>query len=241
MKYWIFLHHKCASQYLRAQISAAGQAAKRLTQISALNSLRRAPLQSAMQHAMHITDYNLDDNAWPESVRILEALGTEWRGIELYRDPRDLLVSSYFSHKHSHGLDSLPGLRAHREALCAAPVEAGLLMDMEFYVTDQAIRSIIDWPHAAHVKRMDAIALAGSMAYGDLARFRLMMGWLDIPVGADFHAPTFQSLRPEVPHRDVLDAEENTHHYRHGVQGDHRRYFTTHVAEAFTHRYGTWP
>jgi len=238
-KYWIFLHHKCASQYLRAQVSAAGQHAKRLTEIPALNSFPDPPKPESMIYAMSRSDYCLDDNAWPESVRILDlAHPVDWRAVHFTRDPRDLLVSAYFSHKHSHGLHSVPGLRAHREALCSTGIETGLLMEMDFYLTDQAIRSILTWPKKhPKVTTLDAIALASQMAVGDYALFRYATDWIDIPVGPEFAAPTWETISDG---RQV-DEELNTHHYRHGVQGDWRRYFTAAVTQEFARRYGTEP
>jgi len=252
-KYWIFLHHKCASQYLRAQISKAGQQAGRLTEITAFNSMLCAPLPVAMQAAMNATTYSIDDNSWPEEIRILDRMGTPvgqpfdatatlpvdyWRGIHLHRDPRDLLVSAYFSHKTSHPTTSLPGLADHRDALCSTDIESGLLLDMDFYITDNAIRSIVQWPLSARVAQYDAIAMARELSSGNLEMFTRAMDWIDIPVGVEFHAPTFQSLRPKVKRYGADDPEDNTEHYRHGVQGDWQRYFTDRVEQAFIVRYG---
>ena len=124
MTYWIFLHHKCASLYLRAAISAAGQAAGRLTQISSLNSLAAPPSRTAIVDAMGTTEYCLDDNAWAQMPERLDAIGRPWRAVQFVRDPRDLLVSAYWSHRYSHPLN-IPGLREHRSALTHYGVSFG--------------------------------------------------------------------------------------------------------------------
>jgi hypothetical protein len=54
------------------------------------------------------------------------------RGFHVVRDPRDVLVSAYFSHRNSHPTASWPALAAHREALRACPKEEGLFLEMEF-------------------------------------------------------------------------------------------------------------
>lgn len=54
------------------------------------------------------------------------------RGVHVVRDPRDVLVSGYFSHKNSHPTDNWPELEAHREALQSLPKEEGLLKEIEF-------------------------------------------------------------------------------------------------------------
>jgi len=235
MKYWIFLHHKCASQYLRAQVSSAGQHSKRLTEIPSLNSFKGPPDTEAMAYAMTRSDYCLDDNAWPESVNILDAQPEhDWRAIHFVRDPRDLLVSAYFSHKHSHSLHSLPGLRAHREALCAMPIETGLMADMNYSVTAQAIESILDWPEHPKVKTFNAISLGQEMARGDLAMFEYVCDWIDIPLEPDWTMPpTWDAVSEGRPKQEEL----NTHHYRHGVEGDWKRYFTTEVMDEFHRRF----
>lgn len=54
------------------------------------------------------------------------------RGFHLVRDPRDLLVSAYFSHRGSHPTHAWPELVPHREALQRADKAAGLLLELEF-------------------------------------------------------------------------------------------------------------
>ncbi|GAA1402099.1 hypothetical protein ACFQZ4_47665 [Catellatospora coxensis] len=58
------------------------------------------------------------------------------RGLNVIRDPRDIIVSGYFSHRNSHP-EQLMGivwheLVAHRRVLSEVDVEAGLLAEIEF-------------------------------------------------------------------------------------------------------------
>jgi hypothetical protein len=55
----------------------------------------------------------------------------EFRGVHLVRDPRDVLVSSYFSHRDSHPTRLWPELEAHRRDLRAVDQEQGLLLEMD--------------------------------------------------------------------------------------------------------------
>jgi len=57
------------------------------------------------------------------------------RGFHVVRDPRDILVSAYFSHRNTHGTRSWPALREHRKVLRAVPKEEGLFHEMEFSST----------------------------------------------------------------------------------------------------------
>ncbi len=240
MKYWIFLHHKCASQYLRAAISAAGQAAGRLTSISALNSMEEAPDENSVVLAHVNSDYSLDDNAWPEILGMFDKYmkADDWRGIHFVRDPRDLLVSAYWAHRISHPLN-FPRLRAHREALQQVDLETGLLLEMDFYLTKAAMEHILDWPEHPSVITVDAIEAARGLAQGDSCDHRrgwriwAALNWIDIHIDPLPAAPTWQQLTGRQP-----GEEDNTHHYRHGVRGDHVRYFTRAVREEFDRRYG---
>jgi len=54
------------------------------------------------------------------------------RGFHVVRDPRDVLVSGYFSHKNTHPTDNWPELEAHREVLQSLSKEEGLLREIEF-------------------------------------------------------------------------------------------------------------
>ena len=56
----------------------------------------------------------------------------EHRGFHVVRDPHDVLVSGYFSHKNSHPTDRWPELESHREALQSLSKEEGLLKEIEF-------------------------------------------------------------------------------------------------------------
>lgn len=233
MKYWIFLHHKCASQYLRAVVSAAGQEAGVLTSISALNSMGTPPDHGSVDVAMAASNYSLDDNAWPELPFIIDGFADNWRGLHFIRDPRDLLVSAYFSHKHSHSLESLPGLAAHRDVLLSTDLVSGLIHEMGFYLTDQSIMSILKWSKHPRIKTFDAIGLAREVGRGELAMLEYALDWIDIPVGTEFTAPLWETVAGR-----GKDIEDNTHHYRHGVQGDWCRYFTPAVEDEFWNRYG---
>lgn len=75
----------------------------------------------------------------------LEVLAPE-RAFHVIRDPRDIIVSGYFSHRHSHPPDhpgpegwALPHMAQHRERLLSVPKEEGLVLEM-----DHARRGLLD-------------------------------------------------------------------------------------------------
>ena len=68
------------------------------------------------------------------------------RAFHVIRDPRDIIVSAYFSHRNSHPTDGLPHIQAHREALRDTSVEQGLFLEMEFSKTE--LLQIGDWDYS---------------------------------------------------------------------------------------------
>jgi hypothetical protein len=55
-----------------------------------------------------------------------------YKAFHVVRDPRDVLVSAYFSHRHSHSTQGWPELAAHREVLNRVSKEEGLFLELEF-------------------------------------------------------------------------------------------------------------
>jgi len=121
-----FGHHKCASTWIHTILDV----------LCAELGWRIGYLYEARQFGgdlpAHVRERRLDVvsyvNADVEHARGLPPL----RGFHVIRDPRDLIVSSYFSHRNSHPTDAWPELVPHREALRRVPQEEGLLLEMEF-------------------------------------------------------------------------------------------------------------
>ena len=53
-------------------------------------------------------------------------------GFHVIRDPRDILVSAYFSHLKTHPTDNWPELESHRTRLANLSKEEGLFAEMDF-------------------------------------------------------------------------------------------------------------
>src|SRR5262245_34399383 len=58
--------------------------------------------------------------------------GRHVRCLHVIRDPRDVLVSAYFSHLKSHPTDVWTALESQRKILANLPREDGILATMEF-------------------------------------------------------------------------------------------------------------
>lgn len=114
---------------------------------------------------MHDLDlFNIDFRALPTMngpVVLLSNAGTpvvdainqhlsDYRGVRVLRDPRQLLVSNYFHHLNGHNVESPAGwvwdrLKAHRARLQASDLEHGLLLELESITADLMENQIIPW------------------------------------------------------------------------------------------------
>lgn len=227
--YWIFLHHKCASLWLQEMIAAAGVTTKKLSAIAqASHEDFRAPLTPTQLEKAGRSPYALVFNArssTPEMLdQIRDATGRRWRGVNFIRDPRDLVVSAYWSHRNSHPLKwgdtNWWELAEHRKRLKKLGLAAGLIAEMEFYVTRQAVESILNWPyyHPA-VKTVCAIRAAG-----DRVTLAEALRWIGIPwteaVEKHFLARAWVTITSR-----GRGTEDQASHYRKGVVGDWVEYW----------------
>lgn len=67
------------------------------------------------------------------------------RAFHVIRDPRDIIVSGYFSHRNSHPTDGLPLLAEHREHLRTVPQHDGLLLEMDF--AHAVLTDLAEWDY----------------------------------------------------------------------------------------------
>lgn len=169
-------------------------------------------------------------NAHYEYIRDLEVIG-----IHVVRDPRDLLVSAYFSHRNSHPTEGWSELEELRRHLQAVPEETGLLLEMEFcsgVLGDMAswpdrpsgilrlrFEEMIDDEHRAFRAIVEHLGLLDRL--GEATLSELVDRW-------SFERLTGGRRRGE---------EDAGHHYRKGVAGDWRNHFTPAVVWSFKHRY----
>lgn len=68
----------------------------------------------------------------------------KWRAFHVVRDPRDVCVSAYFSHKNTHPTSEWPELEQHRTRLQSLSKEEGLLADMDFMAGH--LEEMRSWP-----------------------------------------------------------------------------------------------
>ena len=125
-KYAFYGHHKCATHFFTCLLKDACRHLKLRPAIAYHPDVFQGNLPKFL--AEKGVDFLLYTNSQIHHVRQLSGV----RGFHVVRDPRDVLVSAYFSHLYSHPTTEWPQLAEHREGLKKVSKTKGLLMEMEF-------------------------------------------------------------------------------------------------------------
>jgi hypothetical protein len=185
---WVFLHHRGASLFLREWIRQQAEAAGWTVSPTLAMATRPLTAREILEYSWSY-DLVIDGQARPETPARLTQPCPSWRGVHVPRDPRALLRSAYYSHRHSHPLALLPELGPHRVKLAGLPLAEGLLADLDFYVTKQAIEAICTWPYN-HPAVLD-LPFERIFGAGPLAGSLLLaaLKWLGLPTAATLIVP----------------------------------------------------
>jgi hypothetical protein len=198
---------------------------------------------------------------------VIEALSKrEYRGFHVIRDPRDVIVSGYFSHKFSHPAreDFNPWVLDHRERISSVPQEEGLILEMEFCETIFA--AMHSWEYGnprIYESRFEVLTINPAEEFRKIFEFlgitipdygffcsagliadKIKHKLFGHPMGKRKTCPLFFLHR-------ILNAnafenysggrkkgeEEVKSHFRKGIAGDWKNYFTPRVKGAFKARY----
>jgi hypothetical protein len=153
------------------------------------------------------------------------------RGFHVVRDPRDVTVSAYFSHLHSHSADDFPRLVGHRQKLRQTTKEEGLLLELEFERPNFEKMNRWDYslPNVLELKMEQLIR-------EPVEHFRRIFGFLGVIDEDGGRLPdkiTVDALADIVDRYDFAKQsggrrpgqEDPKNHYRKGVPGDWKNYF----------------
>lgn len=184
------------------------------------------------------------------------------RGFHVIRDPRDILVSAYFSHLNSHPTDGWSALEEHRQRLQTCSEEEGLTLELEFI--EDVFSALAEWrydrPEMLELK-MENLVVNASEGIVDVFVHLGLVDPEELPLdrqlqraadrGAGHLAAEarrverFELLSIVYDHRFAKKAggravgqEDQKSHYRRGQAGDWRNHFTPPLAAAFAERYG---
>jgi len=134
-----FGHHKCATRWMvsicRDIASLTGHS---FADITSPNVFGKNIWNIAQERRITFLSYT---NARQKKVNEL----LDFKGIHLIRDPRDVIVSAYFSHMNSHSSRDWKQLIAHRDRLSQLSKEDGLHAEIDFSASN--IDSIAGWDY----------------------------------------------------------------------------------------------
>ena len=132
-----FGHHKCATTWISSIIGDVCRELKlRQVTVYGAKTFNYNLVRFVQENSLEFLSYN---NANYEYVRQLENV----RGFHVIRDPRDIIVSAYYSHLYSHSTSRWPELIEHRKTLEGLSKEDGLLLEMEF--NEQHLNDMYHW------------------------------------------------------------------------------------------------
>jgi hypothetical protein len=189
--------------------------------------------------ATHVEKHGLNLVLYPNAdIEFVRPLHQAKRvlGFHVIRDPRDIVVSAYFSHRESH----VPGewLREHRLRLQSLPIDEGLLVELDFANLQRVMGHMDRWdydqPNVLELRMEDVTG--APRAYWTMILRQLQ---LDDAHGLD------ELLQIVSAHEFAVLAggrkpgeEDPASHYRKGLPGDWRNYFDAKHIDAFKARYG---
>ena len=137
-----FGHHKCASTWL-GDISREICAAAGIVYASV-----HSPRVFENDLRSFVDRNQIDFLAYVNANRTYVAALDDFRGFHVIRDPRDIVVSSYFSHLHSHPTTDWPELVDHRRQLQEVDKDRGLYVVIDFL--EDVFDDIGTWDYADH-------------------------------------------------------------------------------------------
>lgn len=221
--YAYYGHHKCGSLWIIGVLE---------------NICRVAGIATAIQdHAIRFPDTGESPPAAPAETFLicwntdyLYVRGLTCRGFHVIRDPRDVIVSGYFSHLASHKeTKEWPRLRAYRSYLQTLNEFDGLMAELEF--SSVYLYHMLSWDYAnpaiLECRFETLIAEPARQFAAILGHLGLMPDRVDAPaLGRILDALSFERLSGRKP------GEENIRsHFRKGVAGDWKDHFTAaHIA-----------
>ena len=223
-----FGHHKCGSTWIYHVLSDVAEQLS-ISQLHAHGAyaFERDLSRFRLEQGFDLITYV---NANYHYVRDLEV-----RGVHVVRDPRDLLVSAYFSHRNSHPTDGWSELEELRQHLRRVPEETGLLLEMEF--CSGVLNDLDSWPDQPPGilrLRFEEMIESEHIAFRTIASH---LGLLD-RIGEDTLAETVDRWSFESLTGGRKRGHEDTgHHFRKGVAGDWRNHFTPAITWAFKQRH----
>jgi hypothetical protein len=255
-----FGHHKCATKWINSIL---------------ISVCRDMGWSFTNFHNPKLFDFDLEEVIRKRQLDFIAYTGAnfeyvaklqmEYKGFHVIRDPRDIIVSSYFSSLISHPTNRWPELIPHRQKLNQVTKDEGLLLEMDF-IRD-VIESLATWnygcPNILELRFEDVVvspyqsfldifqylgcldtenwSVQKNMTYLLSSLIRRKMGIF--PKGTHILAEpllgkVYENQFSKKSAGRNQGTEDITSHYRKGLAGDWVNHFTNEHRSYFKKNYG---
>ncbi len=235
-----FGHHKCATQWISRVCHA--MTSRRHLQFTYLDYFGPPEFHLSRHLSSEKTEFLAYANADPVQVATISS----FKAFHVIRDPRDIVVSGYFSHKNSHHVEHWPELVPHRRRLNEVSIDAGLFLEMDFsrslWMTKLEVGlldSLADWDfEQENILEMKY----ENLIENPLAAFTRAFSFLNL-LGSDEDRAHLQKAIDEYSFRNLSGGrqqgqEDQRSHFRKGVAGDWKEYFNDEHKARFKSEFG---
>ncbi|MBE9594687.1 MAG: sulfotransferase domain-containing protein [Proteobacteria bacterium] len=157
-----------------------------------------------------------------------------YRSFFVTRDPRDIVVSNYFSRKYSHSLN--PRIEPLRQQLRACSgVKEGLLVMINWLEEDGTFQALRSWNKAERKDEGVMLVSYEALVGHDSDKvFEDLFSHLQIDIPKDVLSELLKDYNFNSLSEGRKTGEEDIHsHYRKGISGDWKNYFDQQVTNEF--------
>lgn len=227
-----FGRHKCATRYVSNVLDACAKALG----VSFVNISMPEPrsIDWTLRHLPPEVRI-LRATPYPSQIRaLLDKNQVRFKGFHLVRDPRDMVVSGYFSHRNSHP-ERWIFQKMHFAALRQLPFEQGLRREID-YTGWLELEDMNAWetddPRIEEVKFETLVNEPKPV-------FEKLLNESELAVDSNILARILDENKFEKLSGGRKKGEEDTeNHYRKGVPGDWVNHFSQENLAYFMDRYG---
>jgi hypothetical protein len=163
------------------------------------------------------------------------------RAIFVVRDPRDVVVSHYFSSRYSHVEN--PGVLAERAKVAHLSEQEGMIVHMKYMADRGIFAALRSWvENSSSDPRIRLFRFEDLVGADQFQSVRQLMDHCDIRVPDE----NLQAILARLSFERLSGGrkpgqEDNRHKYRSGVHGDWQKYFDENVAKTFNDTAGDLP
>lgn len=253
--YAYFGHHRCATLWTASIVRAISREfGWQVAQEDRYNKLPEALGQTSFLIHLNATD----------SI-VQQLAGRDYRGFHVIRDPRDILVSSYFSDRYSHPVYR-PEFAQFRQQLNTTEFDAGLRLEMDrraaeftalaewdyrnprIYETRYEVLTTAPFEEFSRILAFLGVPLVESSAAAWVTQAQLAANRALHRVRMPFRVRRLPAawLRKTVAAQSFQKLagrkpgqEDPKSHYRKGVAGDWQNYLTGENKDLFKERWGS--